>query len=152
MTKRIEKIAVVGAGVMGASIAAHFANAGFSVDLLDIVPPELAAEEKVKGLTLSHPAVRNRIVRKGLERAQKNKPPAFFLAEWAERIRLGNLEDHFSRLTEVDWIIEAVTENLEIKTTLLNRIDRIRNPGAIVSTNTSGIPINRLTAGLSKDF
>ncbi len=152
MTKRVEKIAVVGAGVMGASIAAHFVNAGFSVDLLDIVPPELTAEEKTKGLTLSHPAVRNRIVRKGLESSKKNKPPAFFLGEWAERVRLGNLEDHFSRLTEVDWIIEAVTENLEIKTTLLNQIDRIRKPGTIVSTNTSGIPINRLSAGLSEDF
>ena len=140
MTKRIERVAVVGAGVMGAAIAAHFANAQFSVDLLDIVPKELTPEEKAKGLTLAHPAVRNRIVTRGLEAARRNKPTAFFLPEWLNRVRQGNLEDDFARLAEADWIIEAVTENLEIKTSLLKRIDAVRKPGTIVSTNTSGIP------------
>jgi 3-hydroxyacyl-CoA dehydrogenase len=152
MNKRVEKVAVVGAGVMGAAIAAHFANARFSVDLLDIVPRELTPEEEAKGWKLSHPAVRNRIVARGLETAKRSKPPAFFLAEWSERIRLGNLEDDFFRLAEADWIIEAVTENLEIKTSLLKRLDGVRRPGTIVSTNTSGIPINRLSIGLSGDF
>ncbi len=137
---------------MGAAIAAHFANAQFSVDLLDIVPRELTPEEKAKGLTLAHPAVRNRIVGRGLEAARRNKPTAFFLPEWLNRVRQGNLEDDFTRLAEADWIIEAVTENLEIKTSLLKRIDAVRKPGTIVSTNTSGIPINSLSSGLSADF
>jgi 3-hydroxyacyl-CoA dehydrogenase len=137
---------------MGAAIAAHFANAQFSVDLLDIVPRELTPEEKAKGLTLAHPAVRNRIVARGLEAARRNKPTAFFLPEWLNRVRQGNLEDDFARLAEADWIIEAVTENLEIKTNLLKRIEAVRMPGTIVSTNTSGIPINSLASGLSPDF
>jgi len=137
---------------MGAAIAAHFANAQFSVDLLDIVPKDLTPEEKVKGLSLTHPVVRNRIVARGLEAARRNKPTAFFLPEWLNRVRQGNLEDDFARLAEADWIIEAVTENLEIKTSLLKRIDAIRKPGTITSTNTSGIPINSLASGLSPDF
>src|SRR5262245_16648619 len=152
MTKRVEAVAVVGAGVMGAAIAAHFVNAQFSVDLLDIIPKELTPEEKAKGWTLTHPTVRNRIVARGLETARRNKPTAFFLADALNRVRQGNLEDNFGRLAEADWIIEAVTENLEIKTNLLKRIDAIRKPGTIVSTNTSGIPINSLAAGLSPDF
>src|SRR5262245_1727865 len=152
MTKRIEKVAVIGAGVMGAAIAAHFVNARFSVDLLDIVPRELTPEEKAKGLTLAHPAVRNRIIARGLEAARKNKPTAFFLPESFNQIRQGNLDDDFTRLAEAEWIIEAVTENLEIKTSLLKRIDTVRKPGTIVSTNTSGIPINSLANGLSSDF
>jgi 3-hydroxyacyl-CoA dehydrogenase len=152
MNKRVERVAVVGAGVMGAAIAAHFANAQFSVDLLDMVPGELTPEEEAKGRKLSDSAVRNRIVARGLEAAKRSKPPAFFLAEWSERIRLGNLEDDFFRLAEADWIVEAVTENLEIKTSLLKRLDGVRRPGTIVSTNTSGIPINRLSVGLSDDF
>jgi 3-hydroxyacyl-CoA dehydrogenase len=152
MSKRIEKVAVAGAGVMGAAIAAHLANARFSVDLLDIVPRELTPDEQAKGWDLSHPLVRNRIVAGGLEAAKRSKPPAFFLTESVERIRVGNLEDDFSRLSEADWIIEAVTENLEIKTSLLKRIDAVRKSGTIVSTNTSGIPINQLSAGLSDDL
>ena len=113
---------------------------------------ELTPEEKAKGLTLAHPAVRNRIVARGLEAARRNKPTAFFLPEWLNRVRQGNLEDDFARLAEADWIIEAVTENLEIKTSLLKRIDAVRKPGTIVSTNTSGIPINSLSSGLSADF
>jgi len=152
MTKRVERVAVVGAGVMGAAIAAHFANAQFSVDLLDIVPKDLTPEEKAKGRSLTHPLVRNRIVARGLETARRNKPTAFFLPEWLNHVRQGNLEDDFARLAEADWIIEAVTENLEIKTSLLKRIDAIRKSGTITSTNTSGIPINSLASGLSPDF
>jgi 3-hydroxyacyl-CoA dehydrogenase len=148
----INRVAVVGAGVMGSAIAAHFANVGFPVDLLDIAPSELSADEKAKGLTLSHSQVRNRIVRNGLESAKRSRPAAFFVPEFADLIRLGNLEDHLSRLSEVDWIIEAVTENFEIKEGVLRRIETVRKPGAIVSSNTSGIPIYRLSVGLSEDF
>lgn len=137
---------------MGAAIAAHFVNAQFSVDLLDIVPRELTPDEKARGLALSDAKVRNRIVSQGLEAARRNKPTAFFLPEWLKRVRQGNLEDDFARLSEADWIIEAVTENLEIKTSLLKRIDAVRRPKTIVSTNTSGIPINSLASGLSPEF
>ena len=149
---KIDRVAVVGAGVMGSAIAAHFANAGFFVDLLDIVPNSLTPEEQGRGLTLSHPQVRNRIVAKGLESARRSKPPAFFAPDCAELVRLGNLEDHLSRLSEADWIIEAVTENLEIKEGVLKRIDSVRKPGTIVSSNTSGIPIHRLSTGRGADF
>ena len=149
---KIDRVAVVGAGVMGSAIAAHFANSGFFVDLLDIVPSELTPEEQARGLTLSHPQVRNRIVNKGIECARRSKPPAFFVPESAELIRLGNLEDHLSRLSEANWIVEAVTENLEIKEGVLKRIETVRKAGTIVSSNTSGIPIHRLSAGLSEDF
>ena len=149
---KIDRVAVVGAGVMGSAIAAHFANAGFFVDLLDIVPNSLTPEEQGRGLTLSHPQVRNRIVAKGLESARRSKPPAFFAPECAELVRLGNLEDHLSRLSEADWIIEAVTENLEIKEGVLKRIDSVRKPGTIVSSNTSGIPIHRLSTDRGADF
>ena len=103
MKNQVGKVAVVGAGVMGAQIAAHLANAQYSVCLLDIAPTGLAPEERSKGLTLSHPQVRNRIVTKGLESARRSKPPAFFLPECAQLIRLGNLEDDLSWLAEVDW-------------------------------------------------
>jgi 3-hydroxyacyl-CoA dehydrogenase len=149
---KIDRVAVVGAGVMGSAIAAHFANAGFLVDLLDIVPSTLTPEEQTRGLTLSHPQVRNRIVSKGLESAKRSKPPAFFAPQCAEAVRLGNLEDHLPRLSDADWIIEAVTENLEIKEGALKRIDAARKLGTIVSSNTSGIPIHRLASGLSEDF
>ncbi len=152
MKPRVEKIAVVGAGVMGAAIAAHLTNAGYSVRLLDIAPAELSSEEQHKGLTLQSPEVRNRIVTHGLNSARRSKPAAFFLPELAECIRVGNLEDNFGWLADVDWIIEAVTENLEIKASLLGRIDKVRKPGTIVSSNTSGIPILRLARGLSEDF
>jgi 3-hydroxyacyl-CoA dehydrogenase len=152
MKKRVDRVAVVGAGVMGATIAAHLANAHFSVCLLDIAPSELTPEEKARGLALSHREVRNRIVNQGIEASKRSKPPAFFLSEYSERIRRGNLEDDFSWLAEVDWIIEAVTENLEIKENLLKRINKIRKPGTIVTSNTSGISIKRLAAGLTDDF
>jgi GNAT superfamily N-acetyltransferase len=85
-------------------------------------------------------------------RIRRSKPPAFFAPECSELIRLGNLDDHLSRLSEADWIIEAVTENLEIKEGVLKRIETVRKAGAIVSSNTSGIPIHRLSLGLSEDF
>src|SRR5215471_15764334 len=119
---KIDRVAVVGAGVMGSAIAAHFANGGFPVDLLDMAGSELTADERARGLTLSHPQVRNRIVNKGLESARRNKPPAFFAPECLELVRPGNLEDDLSRLSGADWIIEAVTENLAIKRQVLKRI------------------------------
>ena len=138
--KRIHKVAVLGAGTMGARIAAHFANAGVPSYLLDIVPPEAEG-----------PA-RNKIAAAGLEAAKKSKPAAFFEPGLARLVTIGNFEDDLKRLSEVDWIIEAVVENLEIKRTLLKKVEAIRKPGTIVSTNTSGLPVAKIAEGFSDDF
>ncbi len=152
MKKRIEKAAVLGAGTMGSRIAAHLANAGISCYLLDIVPRELTPEEQAKGLTLAHPSVRNRIVRAGFEAAKKGRPAAFFTTDTARLVTIGNFDDNLAWCGEVDWIIEAVAENLEIKRNLLERVEQHRKPGTIVSTNTSGLPIHLVAEGRSEDF
>ncbi|MGB8524746.1 MAG: 3-hydroxyacyl-CoA dehydrogenase/enoyl-CoA hydratase family protein [Candidatus Acidiferrales bacterium] len=152
MKHRIEKAAVLGAGTMGARIAAHLANAGIPCYLLDIIPRELNAEEKRKGMTLETPAVRNRIVLAGLEGAKKARPAAFFTPETARLVTPGNFEDNLAWCGEADWIIEAVAENLEIKRNLFSRIDAIRKPGSIVTSNTSGLPIKLIAEGRSEDF
>ena len=138
--KRIHKVAVLGAGTMGARIAAHFANAGVPSYLLDIVPPDADG-----------PA-RNKIAAAGLEAAKKSKPAAFFEPALARLVTIGNFEDDLKRLSEVDWIIEAVVENLEIKRALLKKVEAIRKPGTIVSTNTSGLPVAKIAEGFSDDF
>ncbi len=137
---------------MGARIAAHLINAGFRPTLLDIVPAELTEAEKKQGLTPQSPAVRNRIVRAGWDAAVKGKPAALFQADWAERVRLGNFEDNLDWLAEADWIIEAVAEDLAIKRSLLERVERVRRPGSIVSSNTSGLPLRQVAEGRSADF
>jgi 3-hydroxyacyl-CoA dehydrogenase len=152
MKKRIEKVAVLGAGTMGARIAAHVANAGIPCFLLDIVPSELSADEKRKGLTLESRAVRNRIVLAGLEAAKKSRPAAFFTPETARLVTPGNLEDNLAWCGQADWIIEAVAENLEIKRKLFERVEGVRKPGTIVTSNTSGLPIHLIAEGRSEDF
>jgi 3-hydroxyacyl-CoA dehydrogenase len=152
MRPPIEKAAVLGAGTMGARIAAHLANAGIPCYLLDIVPAELTADEKRKGLTLEKPAVRNRIVLAGLDAAKKSRPAAFFTPEAARLVTPGNFEDNLAWCGEVDWIIEAVAENLEIKRKLFERVDAVRKPGTVVTTNTSGLPIRLIAEGRSEEF
>jgi 3-hydroxyacyl-CoA dehydrogenase len=152
MTREINKVAVLGSGVMGSAIAAHFGNAGIQSYLLDIVPKELTPDEAAKGLTLTHPAVRNRIVNAGLDSAKKARPAAFYSPDFAKFVTVGNFDDNFAWLKEVDWIIEVVVERLDIKQSLLKKVDAIRKPGTIVSSNTSGIPINQIKEGLSDDF
>jgi len=144
MNRRIEKAVVLGAGTMGSRIAAHFANAGLPCILLDIVPPNLPAD--------APSAERNKIVRAGLEAAKKSKPAAFFIAALAEKIAIGNFEDDLARCAEADWIIEVVAENLEIKRKLLARVAQFRKPGAIVTTNTSGLPVHLIAEGMSEEF
>jgi 3-hydroxyacyl-CoA dehydrogenase len=143
MKRRIEKAVVLGAGTMGARIAAHFANAGLPVLLLDIVPP---------GQPLGSKEDRNKIVRAGLDAAKKSKPAAFFTAALASKISIGNFEDDLPRCKEADWIIEVVAENLEIKRSLLSRVAQFRKPGAIVTTNTSGLPVHLIAEGMSEEF
>ena len=137
---------------MGAQIAAHLANARVPTLLLDIPPQKLTAEEQAKGLTLESREVRNRIARAGLEAAKKAKPAAFFAADLASLVTIGNFDDDLAKLKDYDLIIEAVVENLEIKRTLYQRVDQERRPGSIVASNTSGIPIHLLADGRSDDF
>jgi 3-hydroxyacyl-CoA dehydrogenase len=150
--RRIEKAAVLGAGTMGARIAAHLANAGIPCFLLDIAPAELSEAEKRKGLALESHGVRNRIVLAGLEAAKKSRPAAFFTPETARLVTPGNLEDNLGWCGEADWIIEAVAENLEIKRKLYARVQGVRKPGTIVTSNTSGLPIHSIAEGLPDDF
>lgn len=140
MTHRIQKAAVLGAGTMGARIAAHFANAGLPCLLLDIVPKDAPATD------------RNKIVAAGLEAAKKSKPAAFFAPALASKISIGNFDDDLSRISDADWIIEVVAENLEIKRNLLAKVAQFRKPGAIITTNTSGLPVHLLAEGLPEEF
>ena len=144
MKRRIEKAAVLGAGTMGSRIAAHLANAGLPCILLDIVPPDVKPDAPA--------AERNKVVRAGLEAAKKSKPAAFFTPALAERVSIGNFEDDLARCTEADWIIEVVAENLEIKRKLLSRVVQFRRPGAIVTTNTSGLPVHLIAEAMSEEF
>src|SRR5271156_4966211 len=152
MRRQIERVAVLGAGTMGARIAAHVANSGIRCYLLDIVPPELNADEKRKGLTLENPTVRNRIVLAGLEAAKKSRPAAFFTPDAAQLITPGNFDDNLASCGQSDWIIEAVAENLEIKRKLFERVETVRQPGTLVTSNTSGLPIRLIAEGRSEDF
>ena len=144
MNRRIEKAVVLGAGTMGARIAAHFANAGLPCILLDILPPNLPEG--------SPSAERNKIVRAGLDAAKKSKPAAFFTAALAEKVSIGNFEDDLASCSEADWIIEVVAENLEIKRKLLAGVAQYRKPGAIVTSNTSGLPVHLIAEGMSEEF
>ena len=121
MKYKIHKVVVIGAGVMGGGIAAHLANAGVTVTLLDIVPRELTPKEQAKGLTLDDPVVRNRIVQQGLDNALKSRPASFFTRETAALVSIGNLEDDFEVVAQADWVIEAIIENLKIKRQLMER-------------------------------
>jgi 3-hydroxyacyl-CoA dehydrogenase len=149
---QIKKAAVLGAGVMGAQIAAHIANAGIPCLLLDVVPQELTPEEQAKGLTLESRGVRNRIANAGLEAAKKAKPAAFFSPELAEFVTVGNFEDDLAKLKDCDWVCEAVVENLEIKRALYARVEPHLKPAAIITSNTSGIPLASLAEGRSENF
>ena len=152
MVKRIRRAAVLGSGVMGSGIAAHLANVGIPTLLLDIVPRELTKEEEAKGLTLEHKEVRNRLVNQALQKLLKQKPAPLMSKANLSLIEVGNFEDDFHRLAEADWIIEVVVENLDIKKGVLARVDEVRKPGTIVSSNTSGISIEAMAEGRSEDF
>src|SRR6266404_3907883 len=148
----VKKAAVLGAGTMGAQIAPHLANAGIPTLLLDIVPRELTANEQAKGLTLESKEVRSRIARAGFEAAKKSKPAAFFTADLAALVSVGNFEDDLAKLKDCDLIIEAVVENLPIKQSLYEKLEQHRRPGSVIASNTSGIPLSQLAAGRSDDF
>ena len=152
MGQKIKKAAVLGAGVMGSAIAAHLANVGIPTFLLDIVPPELTAEEKKKGLTFESPAVRNRFAVLGKKRVQESKPASLYLKDDAELLSVGNFEDHLSWVSQADWVIEVVIENLEAKRDLFKKLLPFLKEEAVVSSNTSGISIQKMCEGSPTDF
>jgi 3-hydroxyacyl-CoA dehydrogenase len=152
MKRIINKVAVLGSGVMGSRIACHFANIGCEVLLLDIIPKELNAAEKSKGLTLESKTVRNRIANDDLQIALKSSPSPIYKKEFKSRISTGNFEDDMQKISTCDWVIEAVIEKLEIKKKVFENVEKHRKAGSLISSNTSGIPIHLLNEGRSEDF
>lgn len=150
--RRINKVAVIGSGIMGSGIACHFANIGVEVLLLDIVPRELTDKEKAKGLTLESKVVRNRLVNDHLTNSLKSKPSPIYHLDFAKRITTGNMEDDIAKVKDVDWIIEVVIERLDIKKQVFENLDKHRTPGTLITSNTSGIPIKFMSEGRSDDF
>src|SRR5438477_7781634 len=142
MGKSINGVVVLGAGTMGARIAAHLANAGVPCWLLDVVPADAGSDGDK----------RNRIAAAGLEGARKSKPAAFFEPSLARLITIGNFEDDLKLVAGADWIIEAVVENLELKRELLRKVEAVRKPGTTITTNTSGLPVAKIAEGFSDDF
>ena len=146
MRRKIRSAAVIGSGVMGGGIAALLAAAGVRTLLLDIVPFDLKEEEK------NDPVARNRIVKAGLDAVLGSSPSLLMQKKDVDRIMIGNLEADFDKIADVDWIIEVVVENLQIKQALFKRIEPVRAKGTIVSSNTSGIPLKEMSEGLSQEF
>src|SRR2546423_1528466 len=148
----VKTAAVLGAGTMGAQIAAHLANAGVPTLLLDIVPREETQQTVSEARPSGRVSDRNATARGGLEAAQKAKPAAFFTADRASLVSIGNFEDDLPKLKDCDLIIEAVVENLEIKRSLYEKVEQHRQPGSVIASNTSGIPLHQLAEGRSEDF
>ncbi len=152
MKRIINKVAVLGSGIMGSRIACHFANKGVQVLLLDIVPRELSDVEAKKGLTLDDKNVRNRIVNESLASTLKANPSPIYDRKFASRISTGNFEDDMSKIADCDWVMEVVVERLDIKKIIFEQVEKYRKPGTLVTSNTSGIPINLMAEGRSDDF
>ena len=146
MKRTIKKAAVLGSGIMGSRIACHFANIGVEVILLDIVPRDLADADKDK------PTARNKLVNDALQTAVKSNPSPLYNKGAAKLIQTGNFDDDLSKIKDVDWIIEVVVENLEIKKSLFEKVEQHRTPGTLITSNTSGIPIHLMLDGRSEDF
>ncbi len=152
MKRNINKVAVLGSGIMGSRIACHFANIGLDVLLLDIAPKELTEDETKKGLKLDEKAVKNRIVNSSFQTALKAKPAPLYHKSFVSKIQLGNFNDDLSEISDCDWIIEVVVENLDIKKQLFDKVEKHRKPGTLITSNTSGIPIKLMSEGRSDDF
>jgi 3-hydroxyacyl-CoA dehydrogenase len=152
MKRTIKKVAVLGSGVMGSRIACHFAGAGLQVLLLDIAPKELNSAEQAKDLNLDNTAVKNRIVNDALAAAVKSNPSPVYTKNIIKRITTGNFTDNMKDIAACDWIIEVVVERLDIKQSVFTEVEKYRKPGTLVTSNTSGIPINIMAQGRSEDF
>ncbi|MFT6746863.1 MAG: 3-hydroxyacyl-CoA dehydrogenase [Glaciecola sp.] len=152
MGRKINKVAILGSGVMGSRIACHFANIGVQVLLLDIVPKELNEKEQAKGLDENHPVFRNRIVSDALTFCIKSNPSPLYIKSDSKYITTGNFTDDMSKIADCDWTIEVVVENLDIKKKVFEQVEKYRKPGTLISSNTSGIPIQMMLDGRSEDF
>src|SRR5882757_3902976 len=152
MNRTIHRVAVLGSGIMGSRIACHFANIGIDVLLLDIAPKELTEEEIKKGLTLDHPAVKNRIVQNSFDSTLKSNPAPLYSKKFVSRVKLGNFADDMPKIKNYDWTIEVVVENLDIKKKVYEEVEKHRTPGTLITSNTSGIPIHLMAEGRSEDF
>lgn len=152
MKRIINKVAVLGSGIMGSRIACHFANRGVQVLLLDIPPKELLPAEEKKGLKLSDKAVRNRITQANLTSTIKANPSPIYSNKFASRISVGNFEDDMPKIKDCDWIIEVVVERLDIKKVVFEQVEQHRKKGSLITSNTSGIPIHLMIDGRTDDF
>ncbi|MFZ5788152.1 MAG: 3-hydroxyacyl-CoA dehydrogenase family protein, partial [Acidobacteriota bacterium] len=152
MRREIRRVGVLGAGVMGQGIAAHLANAGVPVLMIDIVPPQLTPEDEKAGLTTADPRFRNRFALAGLEAIRKSKPALTYSKKFLPLISTGNFEDDWDRLADCDWIVEVVIERLDIKQQVFARLEKTVKPGTIVTSNTSGLPIKQMMEGRSEEF
>ncbi len=150
--REIKKVAVLGAGVMGQGIAAHIAGAGIPVLLLDIVPPKFSEEDEKAGLQQNTAQFRNKFALKGLESIKNSKPSVIYSKRDLKLITPGNFEDDWEKLKDCDWIVEVVLERLDIKKSVYEKIEKIRKPETIVSSNTSGLPLASLSEGRSESF
>lgn len=146
LNKRIKKVAVLGSGLMGTGIAAQLANCGHEVLMLDIVPNNLDEKEA------KSPAARNKMAANSLQNALKAKPAPFYDNKFANRITIGNFDDDLPKIKDCDWIVEVIVERLDIKRQLFEKVDQHRAKGSLVTSNTSGIPINLMAEGRSEDF
>jgi len=152
MRKHIKHVTVLGSGVMGSGIACHFANIGVQVLMLDMVPRELTPQEQAKGLSLEDKVVRNRTAQSHLDFALKSKPSPIYDIAFASRITVGNFDDDLEKIKNSDWVIEVIVERLDIKKSMFEKVDALRKPGTLISSNTSGIPIHLMSEGRSEDF
>jgi 3-hydroxyacyl-CoA dehydrogenase len=152
MNRHINKVAILGSGVMGSRIACHFANIGCEVLLLDIVPKELNDLEKAKNVSVESKTFRNRIVNDALGFALKSNPSPIYSKKFATRIETGNFEDDMAKIADCDWVMEVVVERLDIKKIIFDQVEKHRKPGTLISSNTSGIPIHLMLEGRSNDF
>lgn len=142
MNRKINKVAILGSGVMGSRIACHFANVDIEVLLLDIVPKDATADKKS----------RNKIVNDALQHTLKSNPSPIYKKSFANRITTGNFDDDIPKIADCDWVIEVVVERLDIKKIVFEKVEKYRNPGTLISSNTSGIPIHLMIEGRSEDF
>ncbi len=152
MIRRINKVAVLGSGAMGSALACHLANAGIEILLLDLATTELSVDEQNAGLSIENKDVRNRIANLSLQKALKTNPSPIYHKDFAARITTGNFDDDLSKIAGYDWIIEAIVERLDVKRQMFEKVDNYRKLGTLITTNTSGIPVNLLTKNRSDDF
>ncbi|HSN07895.1 MAG TPA: 3-hydroxyacyl-CoA dehydrogenase family protein, partial [Hanamia sp.] len=150
--RNINKVIILGSGVMGSRIACLFAGIGVQVLLLDIAPKELTESEKKKNLSLEDSAVKDRIVNDALAAAVKSSPSPLYTKDDLKNITIGNFDDDMKNIASSDWIIEVVIERLDIKKQVFDQVEKYRKPGTLITSNTSGIPIHLMAEGRSEDF